>query len=170
MTWCVVRRTEKRPLWPKPGEPAALGEGETDRWDCFLVSRPWRRLPVFFWVVYMDGIFIILRVPVRKMFQTLIGTFPGKKHKIFLRVSKNLCLMKTLHRQSNIFLKMGDLNSLIVYYWVPQSRIWTYNKQLCPWIAWALNLPGLRGVTITFTKVILNFRESPGQQRCHILH
>lgn len=46
-------------------------------------------------------------------------THKKKPHKNLLKISKNLCLMKTASSQSNIFLNMGDLNSMMVYYWVP---------------------------------------------------
>lgn len=122
--WCVVWRTGKRPVWPKPGELAALGEGKAELCNCFLVFRPSRSLPVFNtnplsclsgWNIHYSRRVHVSNVPDTK------GTFPGKKHKILLRVSKNHCLMKTPPSQNNIFLNMGDLNSLMVYYWVPQS-------------------------------------------------
>ena len=53
----------------EPGELAAPGGGKAEPSNCFLVSRPLRRLPVFNKTLEF-GIFINLGAPVLQMFQT----------------------------------------------------------------------------------------------------
>lgn len=110
----------------EPGELAAPGGGKAEPSNCFLVSRPLRRLPVFNKTLEF-GIFINLGAPVLQMFQTsetflanrnLYWKKKKKNHKILLGMSTNLCLKKPPCSQSNIFLNMGDLDSLLVHYGV----------------------------------------------------